>query len=221
MTLSFKMMHRPCCEQFHVGTTFFLLTRTTFLGQSIILSNGVIISWKRHYCWVFKMYVFIVFRAQFSPIILERRQKALWLISPKLGNPHQNYLDWWIALWERGNICIFDFVVNCPFNANWSWKILWNSYIWGKKGHYNSIIFISIGQQCLHFKTDAIVTRKHLPFWSVLEQHNKTRSQQPPGDVWYTALISDMFLLLLILVVLRLLVTLIKLLLESVLEYKI
>ena len=44
------------------------------------------------------------FRAPFSTIILERWQKSLWLISPKLGNPHQNNLDQQIALGVRGEI---------------------------------------------------------------------------------------------------------------------
>ena len=56
MTLLLKIIHRPCCEQFHVGTTF-LLTGTTFLptencsqqGLRIILSNRVMIYGKRHY----------------------------------------------------------------------------------------------------------------------------------------------------------------------------
>ena len=32
MTLLLKMIHRPCCEQFHVGTTF-LLTTTTYTSR--------------------------------------------------------------------------------------------------------------------------------------------------------------------------------------------
>ena len=50
------------------------------------------ISGKRHYWWVFKMYFWgcTTFRAPFSPIILEKRQKSLRLVSPKLGNSHQN-----------------------------------------------------------------------------------------------------------------------------------
>ena len=47
-------------------------------------------------------------RAPFSPIILERRQKSLQLISPKLDNSHQNYLD---------KKYVFDFGVNSPFNS--------------------------------------------------------------------------------------------------------
>ena len=51
MIISYVIIHRPCCETFHVGTTF-LLARTTFLiewkcsqhGLWIILSNEVMIS---------------------------------------------------------------------------------------------------------------------------------------------------------------------------------
>ena len=79
------------------------------------------ISGKRHCCWVFPNIFFgavsTTFKAPFSPITLEKRQKSLWPISPKLGNLHQNYLDWYIALNVRGKICIYDFEVNCPFNT--------------------------------------------------------------------------------------------------------
>ena len=43
----------------------------------------------------------------FSPFILEKTQKSLQLISPQLGNPHQNNL---------GIIYIFDFGMNCHSN---------------------------------------------------------------------------------------------------------
>ena len=46
------------------------------------------ISGKRHCCWVFQMYLFgtvsTTIRAPFTPIILEKRQKSLQPISPKL-----------------------------------------------------------------------------------------------------------------------------------------
>ena len=65
---------------------YFLTYRNCFLtyikqGLWIILCNRVMISEKRHYCWVFQMYfcgtVSTTFRAPISPIILERRQKFL------------------------------------------------------------------------------------------------------------------------------------------------
>ena len=43
--------------------------------------------------WCIILGVSTTIRAPFSPIILERRQKHLWLISPKLDNSHQNYLN--------------------------------------------------------------------------------------------------------------------------------
>ena len=57
-------------------------------------------------------------RAPFSPIILERREKSLQLISPKQGTNSQNYLDGQIALQVRGKQCIFDCGVNCPFKES-------------------------------------------------------------------------------------------------------
>ena len=42
----------------------------------------------------------------------------LRLICPKLDKSHQNYPDWWIALQERGKICIFNFRANCPCHGN-------------------------------------------------------------------------------------------------------
>ena len=44
------------------------------------------------------------FRAPFSPIVFEKRQKSLQPISPKQGNSHRSYL---------GCLCIFDSWVNC------------------------------------------------------------------------------------------------------------
>ena len=73
-------------------------------GLSIILRNGVMISGRRHYCWLFQMY-------SFSPIILERRQKSLWLISPKLSGLINS------SKIKINKTCIFD-GVNCPFKSS-------------------------------------------------------------------------------------------------------
>ena len=66
-----------------------------------------------HWCLICQMYFFgavsTTFRAPYSPIILEKRQK-----SPKLGNSHQNCRHWQIALQVRGKIYISDFGV--PLN---------------------------------------------------------------------------------------------------------
>ena len=53
-------------------------------------------------------------RAPFSPIIFGRRRQK----SPKLGNTHQNNLDWQIALNVRGKICIFNFGWTVPWICN-------------------------------------------------------------------------------------------------------
>ena len=96
-----------------------LLSYLHKMSHNNILNNRDMISGKRHYCWVFQMYFFgtvsTTFRAAFSPIILERRQKYLRPISPKLDNSHQNSLDSKIVLQVRGKICSFTFGVNCPF----------------------------------------------------------------------------------------------------------
>ena len=77
MTLLLKIIHRPCCEQFHVGTTF----------------------------WA-------TFRAPFSPIILERRQNSVAdIYKTRQLTPNLSRL----TNSTTGNICIFDFRVNCPF----------------------------------------------------------------------------------------------------------
>ena len=61
--------------------------------------------------------VFDTFRAPFSPIILERRQKSLRLISPKIGNTAKQ--SRWInsTTGERTNM-YFGFGGACPFKGN-------------------------------------------------------------------------------------------------------
>ena len=58
------------------------------------------------------------FRAPFSPIILEKRQKFQWPISPKRGNSHLTHTKLINSTQIRGKIGIFDFVVNCPFKQS-------------------------------------------------------------------------------------------------------
>ena len=57
-----------------------------FTGNSVMISG--------HYWWVFQMYHSTTFRAPFTPVVFEKRQKSLQPISPKLGDSYWNYLDW-------------------------------------------------------------------------------------------------------------------------------
>lgn len=56
-----------CCEQFYVGTIFLGPTwNCTQYDLWIILSNQVMIFGKRHCCWVFQMYFFVLRATQAS-----------------------------------------------------------------------------------------------------------------------------------------------------------
>ena len=83
MTWLHKIIPRPCCEHFYVGTTFFSTRKKVVpilncsqWGMWIIFSNQVMISRKRVCCWVFQTYFLGSLNATnwapFSPMILER-----------------------------------------------------------------------------------------------------------------------------------------------------
>ena len=96
MTVLLKIIHRPCCEMFYVVKKVVPVSKKvvptrncTQQGLWIYLCNSVMISVKS-----------TTFRAPFSPIILERRQKSLWPTSPELDKSQQNNL----SVYEKKNI---------------------------------------------------------------------------------------------------------------------
>ena len=89
-------------------------------GLRIILSSWVMIFGERPCLEFFKMYFFGALNTTswvpFSPMIVKGRQTSLQLKSPKLCNPHQNYLI--NSSTDQREICIFDFWVNCPLQRS-------------------------------------------------------------------------------------------------------
>ena len=118
-TVSCRSYFLPAEES--TGTTFFLLLRE-FLHETahnrIILHNWVMNSGKRHWSWIFLIYFIgamsTTSQVPFSPILMERRQTSIQLISQKLCNSQQKTLDGWRTLQAGGKTCIFEhtYIVN-------------------------------------------------------------------------------------------------------------
>ena len=116
------MIHRPCCETFNGGK---IEKKHDIAPQKVC---GLFCVWVLEREFLFRFFnvffgpVSTTFRAPFSPIILQKRQKTLRPISPKLGNSHLNSPDWYILINVREIICICNFGVNCPFKVR-QWVI--------------------------------------------------------------------------------------------------